>query len=107
MNTFDVSRGWLRIEIVVYTSEKWEHDETYKKHIAVSKQYKGRFWSVYFDQGSFWLTQKAMGELFGVDRSVIGKHLKNIFETGELEVDSVCAKIAHTAVDGKNYNTRF
>ncbi len=48
-----------------------------------------------------------MGELFGVDRSVIGKHLKNIFETGELEVDSVCAKIAHTAVDGKNYNTRF
>ncbi len=68
---------------------------------------KGDAVSVYFEQGTFWLTQKAMGELFGVDRSVIGKHLKNIFETGELEVDSVCAKIAHTAVDGKNYNTRF
>lgn len=35
--------------------------------------------------------------LFDVDRSVVTKHLKNIFETGELEEDSVCAKFAHTA----------
>ena len=57
--------------------------------------------SVYFQNGTFWLTQKAMAELFGVDRTVVTKHLKNIFETEELDVNSVCAKIAHTAEDYK------
>ena len=54
-----------------------------------------------------WLTQKAMAELFNVDRTVITKHLGNIFKEGELSEDSVCAKIAHTADDGKTYNTSF
>src|SRR4030065_328888 len=54
-----------------------------------------------------WLTQKAMGELFNVDRSVITKHLGNIFKEKELERDSVCANFAHTAEDGKKYNTFF
>lgn len=52
-----------------------------------------------------WCTQKAMAQLFGVDRTVISKHLKNIFESSELQQDSVCAKFAHTAEDGKIYNT--
>ena len=56
---------------------------------------------------TLWCTQKAMAQLFGVDRTVVTKHLKNIFESFELEQDSVCAKIAHTAEDGKNYNTQF
>ena len=56
---------------------------------------------------TIWCTQKAMAELFGVDRTVITKHLKNIFESSELEQDSVCAKYAHTAEDGKKYNTTF
>jgi hypothetical protein len=56
---------------------------------------------------TLWCTQKAMAKLFDVDRTVISKHLKNIFETLELEQDSVCAKIAHTAEDGKVYNTQF
>lgn len=63
--------------------------------------------SVYFQNGSFWLTQKAMAELFGVDRTVITRHLGKIFESKELDEDSVCAKIAHTAEDGKNYKTNF
>ena len=63
--------------------------------------------SVHFDKGKFWLTQKAMSELFGVDRSVVTKHLKNIFSTNELNQDSVCANFAHTALDGKNYMTQF
>lgn len=54
-----------------------------------------------------WLSQKSMGELFGVDRSVVTKHLANIFETKELNQDSVSAKIAHTAADGKTYQTQF
>ncbi len=56
---------------------------------------------------TLWCTQKAMAQLFGVDRSVITKHLKNIFETQELVESSVCAKLAHTAEDGKTYQTNF
>ncbi len=63
--------------------------------------------SVYFQEGTFWLTQKTMAELFGAERSVITKHLKNIFATRELDEGSVCAIFAHTAADGKNYETKF
>ncbi|MFN8693437.1 MAG: RhuM family protein, partial [Holosporales bacterium] len=56
---------------------------------------------------TIWLTQKAMGDLFNVDRSVITKHLGNIFKDNELDEDSVCANFAHTANDGKTYNTNF
>lgn len=56
---------------------------------------------------TIWLTQKLMAELFDVDRSVITKHLKNIFIDNELVEASVCADFAHTAADGKTYQTRF
>lgn len=56
---------------------------------------------------TLWCTQKAMAQLFGVDRTVVSKHLKNIFESAELQQDSVCAKFAYTAEDGKIYNTQF
>lgn len=54
-----------------------------------------------------WMTQKGMSEIFGVDRSVVTKHIKNIFDERELEEISVSAKIAHTADDGKTYQTSF
>ncbi|WP_353095664.1 virulence RhuM family protein [Tissierella praeacuta] len=57
--------------------------------------------------GDVWLTQKAISMLFDVDRTVVTKHLKNIFETGELEENSVCAKFAQTADDGKTYQYKF
>lgn len=63
--------------------------------------------SVYYQNGTFWLTHKAMAELFGVDRTVITKHLKNIFQTKELLENAVCAIFVHTAGDGKNYSTNF
>jgi hypothetical protein len=54
---------------------------------------------------TIWLTQKAMAELFGIDRTGIGKHLKNIFISGELDETVVCAKFArttqHGAIEGK------
>lgn len=56
---------------------------------------------------TLWCTQKAIAQLFGVDRTVVSKHLKNIFESAELQQDSVCAKFAHTVEDGKIYNTQF
>ena len=54
-----------------------------------------------------WLTQKQISELFNVDRSVITKHLKNIFQDNELNENSVSAKFAHTASDGKKYQTKY
>jgi len=62
---------------------------------------------VYFHKENIWLTQKRMAELFDVDRSVITKHLQNIFESKELVEASVSAKIAHTASDGKTYQTQY
>lgn len=76
--------------IVFYQSEK--------QNITVNVTYLNE---------SFWLSQKMIAQLFGVDRTVITKHLKNIFETNELNEDSVSAIFAHTAEDGKNYNTKF
>lgn len=54
-----------------------------------------------------WLTQQRISELFNVDRTVITKHIKNIFEENELDKDSVSAIFAHTASDGKEYKTNF
>ena len=62
---------------------------------------------VFLKDESVWLTQKALAELFGVDRSVITKHLRNIFKEGELAEGSVCANFAHTAEDGKTYRTNY
>ena len=56
---------------------------------------------------SVWLTQKAIAELFGVQRPAITKHLINIFESGELNEISVSSILEHTAEDGKNYQTKF
>lgn len=54
-----------------------------------------------------WLTQKAVGQLFDVERSVVTKHLKKIFESGELSEDSTCAKFAQVADNGKTYQYKF
>lgn len=45
---------------------------------------------------TLWCTQKIMAQLFGVDRTTVSKYLKNIFESSELQQDSVCANFAHT-----------
>ena len=60
-----------------------------------------------FRDETFWLPQKAIAALFGAERSVVTKHLGNIFKEGELVEESVCAKFAHTAADGKNYVTKY
>ena len=56
---------------------------------------------------TLWCTQKAMAQLFGVGIPAISKHLKNIFEEGELVADSVISKMETTAADGKNYTTTY
>ena len=57
---------------------------------------------VLFQNETLWLTQKLMAELFEVNVPAISKHLKNIFETGELEENSVVSILETTAEDGKN-----
>jgi hypothetical protein len=62
---------------------------------------------VFYHDETFWMTQKKIGELFGVQRPAITKHLKNIFESNELEEDSVSSIMEHTAEDEKKYKTTF
>ena len=62
---------------------------------------------VYYKDENIWATQKAMATLFDVNVPAISKHLKNIFESGELKDDSVVSKMEITASDGKNYQTLF
>ena len=57
-----------------------------------------------FENDTVWLSIDQMAELFQRDRSVIGKHVRNIFKEGELNKESVCAKFAYTAVDGNRMN---
>ena len=56
---------------------------------------------------SVWLTQEQIAILFGVKRPAITKHIRNIFETNELEEISVCSILERTASDGKTYMTQF
>lgn len=60
-----------------------------------------------FDNDTVWLSIDQMAELFQRDRSVIGKHVRNIFKEGELTKESVWAKFAYTAADGKDYNVDY
>ena len=60
---------------------------------------------VVFNSETFWLTQKRMSELYGVDVRTVNYHLKEIFNSGELKERSVIRKIGITAADGKNYDT--
>lgn len=59
------------------------------------------------DGDTVWLTQEQMCQLFGRERSVITKHVRNVFRDGELVPEAVCAKFAHTASDGKVYQVVF
>lgn len=62
---------------------------------------------VRYEDENLWLTQKMMGELFEVTTAAINQHLKNIFESKELDEISVIKKYLTTASDGKKYNTQF
>jgi hypothetical protein len=86
MSSSEESRG----EVVIY--------EAPDGHIALD---------VRLEKESLWLSQKQISVLFEIERSVITKHLRNIFQSGELERESVSVKFAHTAADGKTYQTIF
>ncbi|MFH1612527.1 MAG: virulence RhuM family protein [bacterium] len=62
---------------------------------------------IFLHNENIWLTQDKIALLFGVQRPAITKHLKNIFESGELQENSVSSILEHTANDGKTYETKF
>lgn len=62
---------------------------------------------IYLQNETIWLTQEKIALLFGVQRPAITKHLKNVFESNELNENSVSSILEHTAIDGKNYKTKF
>ena len=60
--------------------------------------------NVTFEEVTVWLTIDQMAALFQRDRSVIGKHVRNVLKEGELRKESVWANFAHAAEDGKTYH---
>ena len=62
---------------------------------------------VLYQDESLWLTQDAIAVLFDKSRSTITEHLQNIFQSQELQEDSVCRKFRRTASDGKSYATKY
>ncbi len=62
---------------------------------------------VFLKDETIWLTQKAIGKLFGKSKATISEHLSNIFKTGELDEHSVVRNFRTTASDGKTYKTKI
>ena len=62
---------------------------------------------VKYADDTVWLSQKMIAKLFDKGRSTITEHLREIFDTGELNENSVCRDFRHTAIDGKEYTTKF
>jgi hypothetical protein len=62
---------------------------------------------VRLENETVWLTQSQIADLFGTQRPAITKHLGNIYNSGELDENSVCSILEHTAADGKIYRTKF
>jgi hypothetical protein len=60
-----------------------------------------------FSHETIWATQAQVADVFGLERSVVTKHVRNILKDKELDANSVCAKFAHTAQDGKEYQVQF
>lgn len=87
--------------------EKGKKAQTPQNIVLYQMDNSNVYVNVYYSGETFWLTQKAMAELFGCSTDNISLHLKNIFSEGELDKDSVTEKYSATAADGKNYLTTF
>jgi len=84
-----------------------ESEQSEKTQVEI---YQGAKGEIVFDvdatSETIWATQAQIADLFGIDRTVISRHLRNIFKDAELDENSVCAFFAHTATDGKTYRVK-
>lgn len=87
-STEDLQASTASIELALVRFQSGDHEITFNLDLTAE---------------TVWATQHQIADLFGVDRSAIVKHLQNIFAEGELSENSVCAKMAQTATDGKTY----
>lgn len=63
--------------------------------------------NVTLSENTIWLSQEQIADLFAVNRPAISKHLKNIFDSGELQEDSICSILEHMGVTGQKYSTKY
>jgi prophage maintenance system killer protein len=82
-------------------------EETKKGEIVIYKAPEGLELQVRMDSDTVWMTQTQISSLFQTERTSIGRHIKNVLNSSELRVDSVCAIFAHTAQDGKTYKVQY
>ena len=74
-----------------------------KNQSEMFKTKEGPSVNVHISDETAWLNQNQMSDRFGKDRTVISRHINNVFKEGELDKSSVCANFALTAADGKLY----
>ncbi|MBR5434359.1 MAG: virulence RhuM family protein [Bacteroidales bacterium] len=86
---------------------KNEIDSCAKSEIILYQPNETVSLEVRLDEETVWLTQQQIAELFGVNQPAISKHLRNIFNEGELQEKSVYSILEYTAKDGKKYKTHF
>ena len=86
---------------------KNEMDSSLKSEIILYQPNETVSLEVRLDEETVWLTQQQIAELFGVNQPAISKHLRNIFNEGELQEKSVYSILEYTAKDGKKYKTHF
>ena len=83
-------------------------DDDCERHLEAERESKKMFDSIFIDNGeSEWATQKEMAKAFGVNVSVVTKHIKNVLKSGELQEVAVCKDFLHTASDGKTYKVKY
>ena len=76
--------------------------------LAFVSEKGGETVDITFHNGDLWASEKVMSALYGIDRSGIARHIKNIFDDGELDEKGTCAIFAHMGNDDKQtYHTRF
>src|SRR3989344_7330020 len=90
------------------TKKKFAKDEDFSKKIVIYKSAKGPELEVRLDVNKemIFLTQQQVGKLFNVQKAAISKHIKNIFETGELNKKSTVSKMETVQIEGKRKITR-
>ena len=81
--------------------------EIKKGEIIIYKDRLGPELVLKTDGETVWMTQAQIAQLFSTDRTSVGRHIRNILNSLELRENSVCAKIAHTATDGKVYQVQY
>lgn len=78
-----------------------------EEFLTFKLQEKEKGIQIKYKKETLWMTQKAIAELFDVERPAITKHLSNIFNEGKLDKGAICSKMEHTAKDSKKYQTDF